>query len=558
MHYCVPAIRERPRWLTPFTSTWVELLRSRASLQPANEAFLYAPDGDRVIDRRDFAAIDRRARSIAAALQRAAAPGARVLCLYRERLEFVDALFGCFYAGMIAVPTYPPRPPRAGTDQHWLRVESIRSSCTPSLILADTATAEALTGRDCRGLPVLVTGCEQMPDALADDWRPPEISADTVCLLQYTSGSTSDPRGVVLTHGRLLANSAAIYEAFGHAPESRGVLWLPHEHDMGLVGAVMQPVYACGPTLLMSPVHFVQEPRAWLEAISRHGATTSGGPNFAYQMCVERVRDEELDGLDLSSWEVAFVGAEPVRATTLDAFARRFEPAGFRRSAFLPCYGLAEATLIVTGSPNRHGANTISVSRSALERGDVNPAAAADDATDSRLVGCAGVVRCADRLAGNATNARRECGRRDPRHRALGRARLLGERRQPDVRRRRVRHGAAHRRSRIHPRRRAVRHRPSQGRHHRGRRQPLSRGHRALDRRLSPPICARALGPCSASTAMAAKASSWCGRRADRAATPSVRRWPARSARPWPGTRCRSPTWCSRRRRECRGLAAAR
>src|SRR5262249_53251378 len=154
------------------------------------------------------------------------------------------------------------------------------------------------------------------------------------------------PRGVVLTHGRLLANSAAIYDAFEHSVDSRGVLWLPHEHDMGLIGAVLQPVYGCGPTMLMGPLNFIQDPLSWLRAITRHRATTAGGPNFAYELCVERAADadgEELAGIDLSSWDVAFVGAEPVRRATLDAFAERFAGAGFRRSSFLPCYGLAES-----------------------------------------------------------------------------------------------------------------------------------------------------------------------------------------------------------------------
>jgi acyl-CoA synthetase (AMP-forming)/AMP-acid ligase II len=167
--------------------------------------------------------------------------------------------------------------------------------------------------------------------------------------MQYTSGSTGTPKGVMVTHSNILHNSAVIYQCFQHSPSTNGVMWLPMFHDMGLVGGVMQPIYSDRPTVLMSPVALIQKPWRWLEAISRYGATTSGGPNFAYDLLWRQATPEKLANLDLSSWEVAFSGAEPVRAETLERFAETFAPCGFRREAFYPCYGLAEATLFVSG-----------------------------------------------------------------------------------------------------------------------------------------------------------------------------------------------------------------
>ena len=178
----------------------------------------------------------------------------------------------------------------------------------------------------------------------------PNIHRDTLAFLQYTSGSTGNPKGVMVSHGNLLHNSALINQSFGHSPQSKGMIWLPPYHDMGLIGGVIQPLYSGFPVVLMAPVMFVQKPLRWLSAISRYKATTSGGPNFAYEACLQKITAEQRANLDLSSWEVAFCGAEPIRVDTLDRFAEVFGECGFRKEAFLPCYGLAEATLFVSGS----------------------------------------------------------------------------------------------------------------------------------------------------------------------------------------------------------------
>ena len=188
-----------------------------------------------------------------------------------------------------------------------------------------------------------------LDDALADQWDRPDVTGQSIACLQYTSGSTASPKGVVLSHANLLHNSAIIQESFGHSADSRGVIWVPPYHDMGLIGGVLQPLYVGFPVTLMSPTAFLQRPMRWLEAVARYGATTSGGPNFAYQLCVDKTTLTQRAGLDLSTWTVAFNGAEVVHHETLEKFAQAFEAFGFRRSAFYPCYGLAEATLMVSG-----------------------------------------------------------------------------------------------------------------------------------------------------------------------------------------------------------------
>src|SRR6185436_5240657 len=219
-------------------------------------------------------------------------------------------------------------------------------------------------------------------------WSPPALPDDTLAFLQYTSGSTSTPRGVMLSHRNLLHNSALIQHAFGHSSASQGVIWLPPYHDMGLIGGVLQPLYGGFPVTLLSPVHFLQRPARWLQAVSRYGATTSGGPNFAYDLCVAKVSPGVRADLDLSRWEVAFNGAEAVRPGTIDAFCEAFEPCGFRRSAFYPCYGLAEATLIVTGGRYTDEPVVRAFRKADLERGRAVAGNGGSDGKEQALVGC--------------------------------------------------------------------------------------------------------------------------------------------------------------------------
>jgi amino acid adenylation domain-containing protein len=336
--------------------TFVHLLRERTRTAPDRLAYAFLQNGEEESERLTVGELDARARTIAAALApgEGAPPPPRALLLYPPGLEFVAAFFGCLYAGVIAVPSYPPAPSRAGRGQP--RLKAILEDCAPQFVL----TTEALAARvaslkeELPGLAaceVIVT--ESLPASLADSWREPEIGPETIAFLQYTSGSTSDPKGVMVAHGNLVHNEEVIREACGHDEQSTFVSWLPIYHDMGLIGGVLQPLWVGAACVLMAPVAFLQRPVRWLRAIAKYRAHTSGAPDFAYDLCARKVTPEQLEGLDLSSWRVAFDGAEPVRARTLEAFTEAFGPAGFRPEAFFPCYGLAEATLIVSGRVRR-------------------------------------------------------------------------------------------------------------------------------------------------------------------------------------------------------------
>jgi len=317
--------------------SFIDVVRERAGRLGERCAFTFLGDGEAPSELLTYREVDRKARSIAADLQRRGTAGERVLLLFPPGLDFVTAFLGCLYAGAVAVPAYPPSPGR-GTG----RLRSLLADAKPRLAL----TTPPLLERVKREVDIEALALEgQSPE----DWRPPAAGPDTLAFLQYTSGSTSIPKGVRVTHGNLIANERAIQHAFGQSEESVVVGWLPLYHDMGLIGNVLQPLW-CGATcVLMSPLSFLQRPRRWLEAIGRFRGTTSGGPDFAYSLCVRKIPPAEREGLDLSSWRVAFNGAEPVRAATLDAFSEAFAPCGFRKEAFYPCYGLAEATLFVSG-----------------------------------------------------------------------------------------------------------------------------------------------------------------------------------------------------------------
>ncbi len=324
----------------------VELLRLRVQQHPLQKAYTFLNDGEAEEISLTYEEVDRRARAIAARLQSLRAAGERVLLLYPPGLEYISAFWGCLYAGAIAVPAYPPRQNRS-----LLRLQSVVADAQSTLALTTPlllSKVDALSS-ECEGLQKLRwLATETISDDMAQQWRNPAIGSDDLAFLQYTSGSTSTPKGVMVTHGNLLNNEQMIQDVFRQTAQSVIVGWLPLYHDMGLIGNVLQPIYVGAQCILMSPVAFLQNPFRWLSAISRYRATTSGGPNFAYDLCVRKIGLEQRKLLDLSSWEVAFNGAEPVRAATLTAFAEAFAPCGFRMQAFRPCYGLAEATLLVS------------------------------------------------------------------------------------------------------------------------------------------------------------------------------------------------------------------
>ncbi|MGL4593402.1 MAG: aminotransferase class I/II-fold pyridoxal phosphate-dependent enzyme [Thermoguttaceae bacterium] len=325
----------------------VELLQYHAKNQPNEDAFIYLANGVDDEIHLSYTELDQKARRIAAWLQQRHCFGERILLLYPPGLDFIAAYFGCLYAGAIAVPVYPPKKNRS-----MIRIQSVAKSAGAIIALTTDDVlqrVEQLIGEapDLQHLKWLAS--TSVPENLEDTWMCPSIDPETIAFLQYTSGSTGTPKGVVLTHGNLIHNSQVIYQGFEHTRRGKGVFWLPSYHDMGLIGGIIQPLYCGRPNVIMSPLTFLQKPFRWLAAITKYRGTTCGGPNFAYDLCVRQVTDEQIDQLDLSSWKVAFNGAEPVSAETLDAFAEKFEPCGFRYEAFYPCFGLAEATLLVSG-----------------------------------------------------------------------------------------------------------------------------------------------------------------------------------------------------------------
>ncbi len=320
-----------------------------------------------------FADIDRTAKACAAELQaiRASlgdADDASVLILTQPGPAFVFGFFGCLYAGMPAVPAYAPR-----RNESAARLSMMIRDANARIVVADRVTAAGLAKLE--GLPpdLQVLVVEDIDIARADAWTPPALDRDSVAFLQYTSGSTGLPKGVEVSHGNLIRNERMIAEAMGHDAQTVFVSWLPLFHDMGLIGNMLQPFFLGVRCVLMPPAAFVSNPVRWLQAISRYRGTTSGGPNFGYEICVNRIAAEQREGLDLSSWKVAFNGAEPIRADTLDRFVEAFSGHGFRREAFYPCYGMAEATLFVTGCPQPEPPTVIAVDRRALERDPIEP-----------------------------------------------------------------------------------------------------------------------------------------------------------------------------------------
>jgi acyl-CoA synthetase (AMP-forming)/AMP-acid ligase II/alkylation response protein AidB-like acyl-CoA dehydrogenase/acyl carrier protein len=360
----------------------VDMLRGRADLHPDGRACLYLGDGEGVRDELSFGELDRRARALAARLQALSAGGECAVLVYPPGLEFFPAFFGCLYANVIAVPLPIPRA-NASIAQFAHIIGEIKAR-----VLLTTATTMPRIGRADHPLlnSLICLTTEETPLELAAAWRPATAAEDATAYLQYTSGSTAARKGVIVAHRHVLANLRAIGERFRHEEGAVCVNWLPHIHDLGLVSGMLQPLYHGHPNVLMSPNAFVQKPIRWLDAISEYRGTYTNSPNFGYDLCVRRTTAEQRARLDLSSWRVALNGAEPVRDQTIVEFAAMFAPHGFRRETMYPAYGLAEATLVVSGGRRDELPVTLALDASALEQGRVVEASAG---TGSRvMVGC--------------------------------------------------------------------------------------------------------------------------------------------------------------------------
>ncbi|PQZ90943.1 MULTISPECIES: non-ribosomal peptide synthetase [Pseudomonas] len=347
--------------------TLVQSLQRRAAQSPDQVALRFLAESAEhsvVLSYRD---LDRRARTIAAALQANAALGDRAVLLFPSGPDYVAAFFGCLYAGVIAVPAYPPESTRR---HHQERLLSIIADAEPRLLLTIASLADGLAQID-NAPPVM--SVDTLQDA--DSWIAPDLHPDDIAFLQYTSGSTALPKGVQVSHGNLVANEVLIRRGFGIDlnPDDVIVSWLPLYHDMGLIGGLLQPIFSGVPCVLMSPAYFLGRPLRWLEAISEYGGTISGGPDFAYRLCSERVSDSALERLDLSRWRVAYSGSEPIRLDTLERFAEKFATCGFTSDHFFASYGLAEATLFVAGGTRGRGIPALRVDEQALAANRAEP-----------------------------------------------------------------------------------------------------------------------------------------------------------------------------------------
>lgn len=376
----------------PKFATLIDLLRYRAEHQPDRLAYQFLKDGKTEANCYTYQQLDQQARAIAAYLQQRNAKGERALLLFPQGVEVVAAFCGCLYAGVIAIPVPPPD---AGRVKRALpRLLEIVKDANASLVLSNQRMIELLKSNEAIASSqfeqMTWLNTEQLDLGLADQWQDPQIERDALAYLQYTSGSTSTPKGVMLSHYNLLHHSAYLQRACGYTPDGATVTWMPYFHDYGLVEGLIQPLYTGVPCYVMSPLAFVKRPQRWLEAIAKYRATHSQAPNFAYDQCVRRVKPAKREGLDLSCWKAAGNAAEPINPRVMREFAEAYAPHGFKWTTFAPAYGLAEATLLVLSKPVGTEPVMTSLDAAELERGRIAPAQ--EDALQRELVSCGQLV----------------------------------------------------------------------------------------------------------------------------------------------------------------------
>lgn len=349
--------------------TLVELLLQRSRTNSQHPVVQWLPNGLTIEQTLDYAELVSQARTVAAWLQHHHRGQTPVLVCCPNGPAALAALFGCFFAGVIAIPL-----PATGGRRRLAQLEVVAQQTQATTVLTTAATAAAL--RDQLGAyPALQAAgwqaVEQLDPSLAQAWQAPTITATTTAYLQYTSGSTTVPKGVVISHAQLVSNLAQMVQRYKLSASDVGLFWLPFYHDMGLIASLLAPIYVGGQVLLMPPEVFAAQPLRWLEALSLHRATVSAAPPSAYRLCLERSSAAERQRLDLSAWRVAILGAEPIYAPTLHAFTQAFAAQGFRATALCPSYGLAEATLIVTAHHAAQPPRILTVEAHALAQGHV-------------------------------------------------------------------------------------------------------------------------------------------------------------------------------------------
>ena len=348
-----------------FTS-FIEVLRRHCEDHPQRRAIAFLDNGEEEIENVTFAELDRRARAIGAFLQKENMQGQRALLLLPSGPEFISAFFGCLYAGVIAVPAFPFHFDASRRGEAWFRSVAVDAQPRLAFALPEIVARLSQAGNDPLVSAIRWLSPQSVDLSLADEWHQPSVGKETIAFLQYTSGSTSSPKGVMISHGNLLHNMTVIQAASGTGEDSTVVTWLPLFHDMGLIGTVLLPLYLGAQCILMAPTAFLQKPARWLQTISRYRAHSSSAPNFAYELCARKISPDDKKGLDLSSWRVAVNGAEPVRPETMERFVSAFSECGFRAEAFHPSYGLAESTLMVTGGRPAHASGLMRVSAQSL------------------------------------------------------------------------------------------------------------------------------------------------------------------------------------------------
>lgn len=363
----------------------LSMLDQRASQNPEKLAYIFLKDRENQEQTITYQQLSQISKRIAVKLQSLIPPGARALLLYPQGLEFIAAFLGCLSAGIIAVPAYPPK-----RNQKISRLIAIIEDCQPQIILTTSFLLDNIQPKLEDFLDLSVTqflATDNLDNDQDFHFYPPDISGNTLAFIQYTSGSTGSPKGVMISHDNIAHNSVYIQKAFELTEKSVSVTWLPSFHDMGLIDGIIQPLYTGFLGVVMSPESFLKNPMVWLQAITKYRATHSGGPNLGYELCVRRITPEQQKNLDLSSWVSAYNGAEPIRRKTLDNFSDKFRSSGFKSQYFYPCYGMAEATLMISGGNIKDEPVYLNVQSESLKNNQIVEAEK-DSKNYQELVGC--------------------------------------------------------------------------------------------------------------------------------------------------------------------------
>lgn len=354
-------------------TTIADIVAFRAENEPEKEAFTYLIDGENESINWNYRDLKNAVAYVSNEISNKFKKNDRILLMFEPGLAFIAAYLATISCGAIAVPCHPPM----GSRQIKRLLDMIQN-CQPSVILysdfiqkSSPQLSQFTSMAQAMGIQLVAVDVPANP--VEQKWLRPELNPDDLAMLQYTSASTGNPKGVMVTQENLVKNCAAIYHWLGEHPARKGCIWLPPYHDMGLLGGIMQPLYAGFPLVFMSPMHFVQKPLRWLKALSDHRLTTTGAPNFALQLCVDEVSEEDIEkaNLDLSCVREIFCGSEPINPQTVAAFEKKYREYGLSKTALNPCYGLAEATLFVSGKPALHSLKTSTFSMQNIDMGKV-------------------------------------------------------------------------------------------------------------------------------------------------------------------------------------------